>query len=205
VIGIVASKLVDRYGRPTILISLKDGIGKGSGRSVEDINLYQELKRCESLLLSYGGHRYAAGISIREDNIETFSALLSAVIDENKATGDFSARTMIDAQCNLTDITHDLLCGIDQLAPFGSHNPEPLLCVRNVRVASPSIVGNNHLRMRVSNDGVSRNTIWFSKGQFLTELSSAVLDIVFTPQINYWNGSADIQLKMKDVAVQANA
>jgi single-stranded-DNA-specific exonuclease len=205
VIGIVASKLVDRYGRPTILISLKDGIGKGSGRSVEDINLYQELKRCESLLLSYGGHRYAAGISIREDNIETFSALLSAVIDENKATGDFSARTMIDAQCNLTDITHDLLCGIDQLAPFGSHNPEPLLCVRNVRVASPSIVGNNHLRMRVSNDGVSRNTIWFSNGQFLTELSSAVLDIVFTPQINYWNGSADIQLKMKDVAVQANA
>lgn len=205
VIGIVASKLVDRYGRPTILISLKDGIGKGSGRSVEDINLYQELKRCESLLLSYGGHRYAAGISIREEDIETFSALLSAVIDEKKAAGDFSARTMIDAQCNLTDITNDLLCGIDQLAPFGSHNPEPLLCVRNVRVASPFIVGNNHLRMRVTNDGVSRNTIWFSKGQFLTELSSAVLDIVFTPQINYWNGSADIQLKMKDVAVQANA
>lgn len=204
VIGIVASKLVDRYGRPVILISLKDGIGKGSGRSVEDINIYQELKRCESFLLSYGGHRYAAGIAIREDDIEPFSALLCAIIGQKTTVEGFAVRTTIDAQCNLTDITHDLLSEIAQLAPFGSLNPEPVLCVRNVRVASPSIVGKNHLRMRVSNDGVSRNTIWFSQGQFITDLSSAILDIVFTPQINHWNGAADIQLKMRDVAVQNN-
>lgn len=205
VIGIVASKLVDRYGRPVILISLKDGIGKGSGRSVEDINIYQELKRCEAFLLSYGGHRYAAGIAIRENDIEPFSTLLSAVIGQKTAAEEFSARTTIDAQCNLTDITHELLCEIAHLAPFGSLNPEPVLCVRNVRVASPTIVGNNHLRMRVSNEGVSRNTIWFSQGQFITDLSAAILDIVFTPQINHWNGSADIQLKMRDVAIQTNA
>jgi single-stranded-DNA-specific exonuclease len=202
VIGIVASRMVDRFGRPAILISLKDGIGKGSGRSVADFNIYQGLKRCESLLLSYGGHRYAAGISIREEDIEKFSVLIKEVVYENSPDTDFTACTFIDAQCNMTDINHELLSQFDQLAPFGSRNPEPVLCVRNVIVASPSIVGNNHLKMRVSSDGVSRNSIWFSNGQFLNELSTAILDIVFTPQINIWNGSSDIQLKMKDVAVQ---
>jgi single-stranded-DNA-specific exonuclease len=202
VIGIVASRMVDRFGRPAILISLKDGIGKGSGRSVADFNIYQGLKSCESLLLSYGGHRYAAGISIREEDIEKFSALLKEVVYVNSPVTDFTACTTIDAQCNLTDINHELLSQFDQLAPFGNKNPEPVLCVRNVSVASPSIVGNNHLKMRVSSGGVFRNSIWFGSGQFLHELSTAILDIVFTPQLNIWNGSSDIQLKMKDVAVQ---
>ncbi len=203
VIGIVASRMVDRFGRPAILISLKDGIGKGSGRSIADFNIYQGLKRCDSLLLSYGGHHYAAGISIREKDITQFSILFREVVQENSPETDFTAFTTIDAQCNLTEINHELLSQFEQLAPFGSRNPEPILCVRSVRVASPSIVGNNHLKMRISSNGVSRNSIWFSNGQFLSELSTALLDIVFTPQINYWNGTSDIQLKMRDVAVQA--
>jgi single-stranded-DNA-specific exonuclease len=205
VIGIVASRIVERFGRPAILISLKDGIGKGSGRSVADFNIYQGLKRCESLLLSYGGHRYAAGICIREEDIEAFSSLLREVVHEDSDGSDFTAFTSIDAQCSLTDINNDLLQQFDRLAPFGSSNPEPILCVRNVSVISPSIVGNNHLKMRVSSDGVSRNSIWFSNGQYINELTAAVLDIVFTPQINHWNGSSDIQLKMKDIAIQANS
>lgn len=205
ILGIVASKLVDRFGRPAILISLKDGVGKGSGRSVADFNIYEGLKRCQSHLLSYGGHHYAAGISIREEDIDSFSKLLREIVRENGPETDFAACTTIDAQCGLMDITHELLSQIEQLAPFGSRNPEPVLCVRNVSVASPSIVGNNHLKMRVSHDGISRNSIWFSRGQYLPELSAAVLDIVFTPQINTWNGNADIQLKMWDVAVQPNS
>lgn len=202
VIGIVASRMVDRFGRPTILISLKNGIGKGSGRSIADFNIYQGLKRCESLLLSYGGHHFAAGISIREEDIDKFSILFREVVHENSPETDFTALTNIDAQCSLFEINHELLSQFDQLAPFGSRNPEPILCVRNVTVGSPSIVGNNHLKMRVTSNGVSRNSIWFSSGQFLPDLSEALLDIVFTPQINYWNGSSDIQLKMRDVAVQ---
>ncbi|MBU2264471.1 hypothetical protein KJ797_04055, partial [Patescibacteria group bacterium] len=205
ILGIVASKLVDRFGRPAILISLKDGVGKGSGRSVADFNIYEGLKRCQAHLLSYGGHHYAAGISIREEDIDPFSKLLREIVRENGPEPDFAVCTTIDAQCGLMDITHELLSQIEQLAPFGNRNPEPVLCVRNVSVASPSIVGNNHLKMRVSHDGVSRNSIWFSRGQYLPELSAAVLDIVFTPQINTWNGNADIQLKMRDVAVQPNS
>jgi single-stranded-DNA-specific exonuclease len=205
VIGIVASRLVDRYGRPAILISLKDGIGKGSGRSIADFNIYEGLKRCESLLISYGGHQYAAGISIREEDIASFAVRLRDILYENDADADFTAYTIIDAQCSLTDITHELLSQFEQLAPFGSRNPEPILCVRNVSADSPSIVGNNHLKMRIVAEGVSRNSIWFSKGQFLPALSEAALDIAFTPQINTWNGSSDIQLKMKDIAVQLNS
>ena len=201
VIGIVASRLVDRFGRPAILISLKDGIGKGSGRSIADFNIYEGLKRCGSLLLSYGGHRYAAGISIKEEDIPSFSVQLQKILNENVPEPDFRVSTTIDAQCSLTDINHKLLEQIERLAPFGSRNPEPILCVRNVSVASPSIVGRNHLKMRINADGVSRDSIWYSKGEFLRDLSSALMDIVFTPQMNTWNGSSEIQLKMKDIAV----
>jgi single-stranded-DNA-specific exonuclease len=203
VIGIVASKLVDRFGMPAILISLKDGIGKGSGRSVADFNIYQGLKRCESLLLSYGGHQYAAGISIREEDIDRFSAQFRDVILGSVPETDFTVCTTIDSHCSLTDINHELLSQFERLAPFGSRNPEPVLCVRSVSLASPAVVGNNHLRMRVSGGGVTRNSIWFGRGQFLPDVGAEVMDIVFTPQINLWHGSADIQLKMRDVALAA--
>ena len=181
VIGIVASRLVDRFGRPAILISLKDGIGKGSGRSVADFNIYEGLKRCESLLISYGGHRYAAGISIREEDIAPFpSGSEKFFMKIARKPISRPARPSMPSAA-LTDITHELLSQFEQLAPFGSRNPEPVLCVRNVSVASPSIVGNNHLKMRINGDGVSRNSIWFSNGQFLQDLSTA-LWILYSPR-----------------------
>jgi single-stranded-DNA-specific exonuclease len=204
VIGIVASKLVDRFNRPTILISLKDGIGKGSGRSIADFNIYLGLKECDSLLLSYGGHRYAAGISIKEEDIKEFSRMLEEIISREINISDFVSQTNIDAMCNLNDINHELISQIGRLAPFGSGNPEPVLGVRNINVTSQSIVGNNHLRMRLSGDGMSYNSIWFNKGHLINFMSGSALDIAFTPHINSWNGAHDIQLKMKDMAVPAN-
>ena len=204
VIGIVASKLVDRYYRPTILISLKDGIGKGSGRSVAAFNIYEGLKECDSLLLSYGGHRYAAGISIREEDIKKFSVMLEEVISKEIDVSDFVSQTNIDAICNLSEITHELVSQIGRLAPFGSGNPEPVLCVRNINVTSQSVVGNNHLSMRLTGDGMSYNSIWFNKGHLINFLSGPAIDIAFTPHINSWNGVYDIQLKMKDMSVPAN-
>lgn len=200
IIGIVASRLVDRYYRPAILISLKDGIGKGSGRSIADFNIYEGLKQCDSLLLSYGGHRFAAGISIKEEDIETFTKNLDEIFNKDLNSADLKTLTNIDAQCNLDDINYDLLIQMDMLSPFGNNNPEPILCVRNVNVASPAVVGNNHLRMRIQGDGVSCNSIWFSKGQFINSLAGLSVDIAFTPQINLWNGNSDIQLKLRDIS-----
>jgi len=200
VVGIVASRLVERFSRPAILISLKDGIGKGSGRSVAEFNIYQGLKRCDSLLLAYGGHQFAAGISIREENIGEFARLLDEVIRDETDVTKFVSRTLIDVQCLLKDIDYDLLTQLGALAPFGNKNPEPVMCVRNINITSPAVVGNNHLRIKVNEGGVSRDSIWFCKGQYRNALADDLLDIAFTPQINGWNGSGNIQLKMRDIA-----
>jgi len=205
VIGVVASKLVDRFCRPAIVISLKDGIGKGSGRSISHFNIYRGLKKCESLLLSYGGHRFAAGISIREEDVDEFGRIFDQVIREEMDATDFVSETLIDSQCSLAEVNHDFLQEMDKLAPYGSRNPEPVLCVRNASISTPSVVGNNHLWMRINKDGTTRNSIWFSKGHLMPTLTDQTLDIAFTPQINHWHGTANIQLKLVDIALPAMA
>ena len=157
------------------------------------------------MLLAYGGHQYAAGISIRVDEIKEFAKLFDKVIRQDADVSQFVSQTRIEAECKLKDINFDLLSQINMLAPFGSKNPEPIMCARNVNVTSPSVVGNNHLRIKVSEAGFSCDSIWFSKGQFRHSLSGTPLDIAFTPQINDWNKSGDIQLKMKDIAISVNA
>jgi len=204
VIGIVASRVVDRFYRPTILISLKDGIGKGSGRSIAEFNLYEGLKLCDPLLISYGGHRFAAGISVKEGDIEKLSEVLGDIVKEGLVVQELIQETHIDAQCSLNQITHDLVSQFDRLAPFGTRNPEPIICTRNVQVSYPTVVGNKHLKMRVYGDGVSCASIWFNRGDYAQNVEGVRLDIAFTPQINYWNGSSNIQLKVRDIAAASS-
>lgn len=201
VVGIVASRLVDLYSRPAFVISVKDGVGKGSGRSVSDFNIHKGLQQCASLLLSYGGHYRAAGISIKEDDIDEFACMLDDIISCTMQTSDMVSRTHIDTECSLRDINMELIHQMNMLAPFGCENPEPVLCARNVRPSSPVVVGNKHLKMRMSSEGASFNTIWFGMGKYLNAIGSSSLDIVFSPHINYWNGVSDIQLKMRDAAI----
>jgi single-stranded-DNA-specific exonuclease len=201
VVGIVASKLVDLFSRPAFVISLRDGIGKGSGRSVSDFNIYKGIQQCASLLLSYGGHNHAAGISIKEDDIAAFAGLLDEIIRESGQCTDLVSQTIIDSECLLTDVNLNLISQMQMLAPFGSKNPEPVLCARNIKVSSPTIVGNNHLKMCLSSEGMSCNSIWFAMGSYIKSIAGSNLDIVFTPQINQWNGPSDIQLKMRDVTI----
>jgi len=201
VIGIVASKLVDRYHRPAILISIKNGIGKGSGRSIPEFNLYGGLEKCSPLLLAYGGHRYAAGITIREEDIEKFSSTLSRAVYEEIGDERPIPETVIDAMCGLNEIDYNLISQVEMLGPFGNMNPEPVLCAKNIKISSLTTVGNNHLKMRASEDKMHCDTIWFNGGHLSDLLSGSTVDIVFTPQINHWNRNSSIQLKMKDAAV----
>lgn len=202
IIGIVASKLVNRYYRPTVLISLQDGIGRGSGRSISEFNLYEGLKNaCSSLLISYGGHRYAAGITIREEDIERFTDILNEEAGNCLTEDDLVPKTLIDAYCDFREINYALLSQIELLAPFGNMNPEPVLCTRGTKVHSPTVVGNNHLKMNMESEGFSLDSIWFSRGYLFESLPGATVDVVFTPQINRWNGGSTIQLKVKDLAL----
>jgi len=203
VVGIVASRLVDLFSRPAFVISLTNGVGKGSGRSVSEFNIYKGIQQCASLLLSYGGHYRAAGISIKEDDIDEFACLLDEIICNTVQSPELVSQTIIDSECKLQDINLSLVNQIDMLAPFGSKNPEPVFCARNIKISSPSVVGNNHLKMRVTGSGITCNSIWFGMGNQLGVLSGADLDVVFTPQINQWNGASDIQLKIKDVTINS--
>jgi single-stranded-DNA-specific exonuclease len=203
VVGIVASRLVDLFSRPAFVISLKDGVGKGSGRSVADFNIHKGLQQCASLLLSFGGHYRAAGISIKEDDIDEFACVLDDIIRNSVSVVEKVSATMIDSECSLEDINFELIEQITQLAPFGCENPEPVLCARGIRASSTAIVGANHLRMRLTSNNTVYNAIWFSMGRHISAVNGATLDIVFSPQINYWNGTSEIQLKMKDAAIVA--
>ena len=203
VIGIVASRLVEQYYRPAILISLKDGIGKGSGRSIQEFNLHRGMSQCQSRLLSYGGHRFAGGMTIREEDIPSFRSMMEEFVRSDVPVSDLVPTTAIDARCELEDISFELVCQLENLAPFGSMNPEPILHARRVVVSQTSVVGNNHLKMRVTSRGASCPSIWFGRGHFAGALQESDLDIVFTPQINHWNGTSTIQLKLKDMARSA--
>jgi len=179
---------------------MKNGVGKGSGRSINEVNLHELLKRCDHLLLSHGGHRYAAGISIEEGMIEKFRSEFLSFLSEQKNVSGLEPQSVIDAQCTLNEIDGELISQFEMLAPFGSMNPEPVLCARQVMISSLAVAGTRHLRMRVSGDGVSRNSIWFGKSSFLPKISDPLHDIIFTPQLNTWNGTSSIQLKIKDIA-----
>jgi len=201
VIGIVASRLVDRFYRPTVLFSLKDGVGKGSARSISEFNLYSGLQDyCSSLLLSFGGHQYAAGLSIRDDDIDDFACQLNSAVRDRTDGFLLTPQTHIDATCPLETIDHRLMEQLALLEPFGYGNPEPLLCSRDTTIASSCIVGNNHLKMKITASDFIFDSIWFNMGTLFNELSDKSHDIIFTPQINNWNNRTTIQLKLKDMA-----
>jgi len=200
VIGIVASRIAEKYYRPTVMIAIKDGVGKGSARSIHSFMLYEGLKECSHLLKEFGGHDYAAGLSINEENIEKFRDAFERVASNKLSDEDMVPEMDIDATMDLNDVTEGLVNELDNLAPFGEANPEPLLCSTGLGIADCKVVGNNHLKMRVKQGRTVRDAIGFGMGNL--NLSPGInLDTAFIPQINLWNGGKSIQLKLKDVRI----
>ena len=120
IIGIVASKLVDMYYRPVMLISMKNGIGKGSGRSISEFNLHEALKICGPLLISHGGHRFAAGISIQQEKIEDFRELFTSLAARALKISELMPQSYVDARCTLSQVDADLISQLSCIEPFGS-------------------------------------------------------------------------------------
>jgi len=203
VVGIVASRLVELYNRPAIVISLNNGIGKGSGRSIAGYNLFKGVQHCAEFLLSYGGHYHAVGITIAKQHIDDFYRRFDEFTRQSLENLEDIAGNTADSLCQLSDINHELVRQIEMLAPFGSHNPEPLLYASNVTATASSVLGGNHLKIYVKHNGVTFESIWFNMARSFPEIKNANLDMIFTPQLNNWNGAMDIQLKIKDVIFSA--
>ena len=195
VIGIVASRLVERYHRPTILIALtKDGLGKGSGRSIPGFHLLDALGPCSQHLTRFGGHRYAAGIGLLAEDVPVFAEAFEAEAARILTDSDLVPLLTIDAEVEPGDVTKELALELKRLEPFGMGNPEPLLMLRGMTVVERRTVGEGHLRLRLARDNRSFGAIAFNLADRET---SGLIDIAFFPEINEWNGSSSLQLRVK--------
>ncbi|MBI3786271.1 MAG: single-stranded-DNA-specific exonuclease RecJ [Deltaproteobacteria bacterium] len=205
VIGIVASRLVERFYRPTVLIAIDPttGVGRGSGRSIRGFNLHQAFVACADSLLGFGGHQMAAGLSIRQEELARFVEAFEAAVCERTKPEDFVPETHIDLELALDEIGDAILADLRQLEPHGAANPESVFLARNVVVQSRKIVGETHLRLLLRQNQRGFPAIAFGMADKPIAEGDR-LDILFTPEENEWNGSRTLQLRIRDLrAAQA--
>ena len=201
VIGIVASRIVERYHLPTVMISLKDGVGQGSARSIPGFHLCEALNKCEDLLLQYGGHKYAAGLSIESKNVEEFRKKFIEVSNSELTADDIQPKLKIDMEIELSEVTDDFMELLEKFAPFGPQNMRPVFLTRNCEIIGrPSVVGNNHLRMRVRKGSTVIDVIGFGFGDMLSQISTgSLVDSVYTLEYNTYNNVTRVQMRIKDI------
>ncbi|MBL7085232.1 MAG: single-stranded-DNA-specific exonuclease RecJ [Candidatus Omnitrophica bacterium] len=203
VIGIVASRLVERYFRPTIMMSLEDGFGRGSGRSIGDFHLLKALTQCKDLLEEYGGHKRACGIKLKENRFEEFFQAINRVAGEMLMPEDLIPTLDIDVQIPLSDLNADLITELETLAPFGANNPAPVFCSSGLEVRSKtSIVAGNHVKFWVTDGELTCEAIGYNKaGVFPSFSGGETISLAYSPSINNWQGNFSIQLKIEDFKI----
>jgi single-stranded-DNA-specific exonuclease len=197
VIGIVASRLVDLFHRPTILIAMQDGNGKGSGRSIANFHLHDALLACAEQLVKFGGHKHAAGLSIAEETLEAFVERFDEVAAGLLTAEDLTPLLLIDGELEPAEITGELVETVEALKPFGMGNPEPVFLLRNAEVVDCRTLKETHLKMRLSASGRTFEAIGFAMAGRAAK--GDLLDVVFSPAINVWNGKTSLQLTIKDL------
>lgn len=198
VIGIVASRLVERFYRPTVLIAVENGIGKGSARSIRGFHLYRALHDSSGHLSAFGGHEFAAGLSIPAGNINSFAAAFESVAADNLGEEQLQPRHLFDQEVLLEELTSQTVVELERLAPFGVGNPQPLLAARSLRARQVQVLGDKHLRFTALQGGYSQACIAFGMASRIDELEGE-FDLLFTPGINEWQGRRSVQLKVKDL------
>ena len=197
VIGIVASRLVERYHRPTVLIAIENGMGKGSARSITGFNLYQGLKESSSSLSGFGGHAMAAGLSIVEENLDTFCDDFEQVATRILSADDLIPVSYHDGEIKLSDLTLELLQELENLNPYGAGNPAPVFVSRHCTVHAARILSGKHIKFDVEQDGCQVGCIAFGCAERFDQLSGRV-DILYKPEINRWRGNESVQLQIVD-------
>jgi len=202
VIGIVASRLTDLLGRPVLLISLEEDMGKGSGRSVPGFNLYDALDNCREYLTGFGGHSGAAGFSLAVDQLNNFRQAINEYA-KDLLTGELSSPIPeVEEVLSLAEITEQLASEILLLAPFGRGNPQPVIVCPGVTVLRSREVGKDgsHLKLVLQQEGVIRDGIGFRLADANAEpVQGKVVDLICTPVLNRWNGHTNVELDVKEI------
>jgi single-stranded-DNA-specific exonuclease len=202
VIGIVASRLTEKYYRPTIVLTRSNGHVAGSARSVLGFDLYEALCDCSDLLIQFGGHKYAAGLTMAPENVEAFSQRFEEVVNATITDEMLIQQISIDAELNFKQIDAKFFRILNQFAPFGPENMSPVFVTKNVYVSgSASLVGANHIKMTVvQENSPAFDCIAFNLGEHLPKLSKGIpFDICYTIEENIWREKRSVQLNIKGI------
>ncbi len=203
VIGIVASRVVDKYFRPTIILTDDNGVYKGSARSIPGFHLYDGLSSLSDLLLSFGGHKYAAGVKIAKENLEEFRERFNKIVIENLNKEDFIPEINIDAEIDSKDITDEIMQYLEKLEPYGQGNKEPVFYMKKVsKYQYETFVGKeqNHLKCVFEKKGILFDAIGFNMKEYKSIVAeNDEFDILFSLVHNTWKNTKTIQLNIKDI------
>lgn len=198
VLGIVASKLLDKYHRPTVVLTIQDGIATGSGRSIDGFNLHQAFTRLSHLFNRFGGHYHAAGLSLDASNMDALRAGLEEIALEELDKEDLIPSIEMDALLPFSDLSIETVKQIQSLSPFGKGNPEPIFYADSVEIVWSGVVGEKHLKLKVKQGTKVLDAIGFGFAEYYP-LDGKVINLAFTPEIDQWQGYEKIQLRLVDL------
>jgi len=203
VIGIVASRLIEKFYRPTIIITESNGMATGSARSVEGFDLYSAIEQCSDLLEQYGGHTHAAGLTLRVENVPAFTEKFESIVASSIKERSLTPELEFDTEITLRSITPKFFNVLKQFAPFGPGNQNPVFMSKNVwDVGDVMIVGNNHLKLSLTQEEGGRiyKAIAFGLGEHYDKVAQGIsFDICYAIEENYFNGHINLQLNIKDI------
>ncbi|TSA56566.1 single-stranded-DNA-specific exonuclease RecJ [bacterium] len=203
VIGIVASRLVDKFYRPTVIISIDGNEGRGSCRSIRNFNLFDALSDCSQYLKNYGGHSYAAGLTIQKNRLDDFRQTINDIANKRILPQDLIPCLNIDAEMPISALNQKLLKELDGLSPFGSGNPRPVFVSRNLKIRNiPQTLRRSTIKMWVTDGKVTAEAIGFNMADFMpSDPLNQKIDIAYTYDLNVYKGITSIKLQLKDLHV----
>jgi single-stranded-DNA-specific exonuclease len=199
VLGIVASRLVDRYHRPAFVMTYRDGAIKGSGRSVRGFNIHRALCRFDHLFDRFGGHAQAAGFTFKAQHLDLLREGLEEMARQSLTDHELRPSLDVDAALGLGEVDLEMVLNVEALAPFGEGNPEPVFLTRGLEVVGAKVIAERHLKLVLRQDGGVFEVIGFGQAQKRPQLGKR-LDMVFTPEIEHWQGNRRVRLRMLDMS-----
>lgn len=200
VIGIVASRLIETYYKPTIIFSEVNGMLTGSARSIKDFDVHDAIGACGDLVIQYGGHKYAAGLTIRKESFEAFTQRFEEIVSLNTSEELLTPEIEYDMELNFTDITPKFFAVLDQFKPHGPGNMVPIFRTNNLTDAGSRIVKEKHLKLIAYQKGIKFDGIGFNMSDVFPIISKGVpFDICYSLEMNEYKGNKNLQLKVRDI------
>ncbi len=204
IIGIVASRIVDRFYRPTVMISMDGNEGRGSCRSIKNFNLFNALNECSDFLKRYGGHKYAAGLTIDRERLVGFKDRINQIAHENILPEDLIPSVKIDTEISISSLNEDLLEELNSLGPFGIGNPRPVFSSRNLSIRKmPQVLRRSTLKMWVTDGNTTAEAVGFNMADSLpSDPLKQRIDLAYSCDLNTYKGITSIKLQIKDMRVK---